>query len=77
MNTNVQIAADKARHLRNMAAMGGLVTAAYFDGVTEHKPVRKALVTAGLIERVDRGRVRAYQLTDAGEAWLDEHGRAA
>ncbi|GAA0719215.1 hypothetical protein Drose_05550 [Dactylosporangium roseum] len=59
-----------AYHLRHVAAMGGWVTAAYFNRISEHKPVRDLAFTEGLIERGARGRIPTFELTDAGRAWL-------
>lgn len=65
----IQITTDQARHLRHVAAMGGWTTRNYFDGISDHQPVRDTLLAAGLIEARMRGRIATYELTDAGWAW--------
>ncbi|GAA2623968.1 hypothetical protein GCM10010399_64160 [Dactylosporangium fulvum] len=59
-----------ARHLRHVAAMGGWVTRLYFDRISENVPSRDLALAEKLIERGERDRIRTYELTDAGRAWL-------
>jgi hypothetical protein len=62
------------RELRFMAADHGYRFADCFEGDNGFTPIGQALHTAGMIEPGMRGRIRTWELTAAGRAWLAANG---
>jgi hypothetical protein len=62
-------AAARLNLARQMAPQGGWLTADYVD-MRDNAAARDAMLADGHIVRQDRGRIRAYEITDAGRAWL-------